>query len=243
MPKQFPPPKPERPLKYAVLWETATEVSGDFYDVIDLDEHRIGIVIGDATGHGVGAALFMARTFTILTAMAKRGARPGMVLSQVNNALCPGNESKIFATVFYGVFDIRTGVLTFANAGHPLPYVFGSDRPVEQLDITGGVAAGVKPDLSYVEKSVDLVPGDTLFCYTDGVTEAKNASEEEFSETKLAMVLGECHQFPVEDVITHVIDQVNEFTDHAPLTDDITCVAMQYLPDAGTLNAEIPRSS
>lgn len=242
LPQQFPPPKTERPLKFAAAWEPATEVSGDFYDVFDVDEHRIGIVIGDAMGHGVGAALFMARTFTILSAMAKRGAGPGKVLSQLNNALCPGNESMIFATVFYGVFDIRTGVLTFANAGHNLPYVLRSDRSVEQLDITGGVVAGVKPDLSYVEKSVDLVPGDTLFCYTDGITEAKNASEEQFSETNLAMVLGECHQFSVEDVITHVIDKVNEFTDHAPLTDDITCVAMQYLSDVGTPNAKFPRS-
>ena len=216
LPKQFPAPTPERPLKFAAVWESATEVSGDFYGVIDVDEHRIGIVVGDATGHGVGAALLMARTFTILTAMAKRIARPGMVLSQVNNALCPGNESKIFTTVFYGVFDTRTGVLTFANAGHNLPYVLRSDRSIEQLEITGGLVTGIKPDLSYAEKSVDLGPGDTLFCYTDGITEAKNASMEQFSETKLAMVLGECHQFPVEDVITHVIDKVNEFTDHAP---------------------------
>ncbi len=242
LPKQFPPPKPERPLKFAAVWKPATEVSGDFYDVLDIDEHRIGIDIGDAAGHGVGAALFMARTFTLLTAMAKRGARPGMVLSQLNNALCPSNESKFFATVFYGVFDIRTGVLTFANAGHNPPYLLRSGRSVEQLDITGGVVVGVKPDLSYVEKSVDLGPGDTLFCYTDGITEAKNASEDEFSETNLAMVLSECHQFPVEAVITHVIDKVNEFTDHAPLTDDITCVAMQYLSDSGTPNAEFPRS-
>jgi sigma-B regulation protein RsbU (phosphoserine phosphatase) len=241
LPRQFPLPTPERPLTFAAKWTPSGEVTGDFYDVFEVGEHRIGIVIGDATGHDVGAALFMARAFTILKTTISRDRGPGSVLMQLNNELVPGNESFMFATVFYGVFDIKTGVLTYANAGHLPPYLFGSDRNLEQLSAPGALPVGVRLDTSYVEKSVNLVPGDALFCYSDGITEAKNPSHKEFSDTNLATVLKECVQFPAEDVINHVFDKVSEFTDHAPPFDDMTCVAMRYLRDGENPNTKVQR--
>ncbi|UCH73944.1 MAG: SpoIIE family protein phosphatase [Rhodospirillales bacterium] len=242
LPKQFAADGPKRPLRFAAEWQPAAEVSGDFFGVIEVDDHRTGVVIGDATGHDVRAALLMARTFTILTALAKRGATPGTVLAQVNNALCPGNDSMLFTTVFYGVFDARTRRLTFANAGHNPPYVLRSARSVEQLAVSGDLVMGIKPDLSYAEDTVDLARGDTLFCYTDGIPEAKNTSMEQFSEANLEMALSECLRLPVEDVVAHVTEKVNDFTDSAPRSDDVTCIAMQYMPDDGTPHSEVSRS-
>ncbi len=132
-------------------------------------------------------------------------------------------------TVFYGVFDSSTTTLTFANAGHNPPILIRSDRRVEPLQPTGGVAVGVKPNLEYREDSIEIGPGDTIFCYTDGFTEAKNPANQEFSVTNLEKVLADCAQVPVEDIPGRVIEGVNEFTENAPPFDDMTCVVMRHI--------------
>jgi len=229
LPQQFSPPTPQRPVKCAAVMQPAREVGGDFYDVIELDKKRLGIVIADVAGKGAGAALFMARAFTILDATARRGGGPGEVLSHLNDLLCVNNDTFIFVTVFYGIFDGSSGTLTFANAGHNPPFLIRPDRSVEPLQLTGGVAVGVKPNLEYRERSIEIRPGDTAFCYTDGITEAKNSSNEEFSMTNLEKVLVDCAQVPVEEIAGRVIEEVNEFTGHAPPFDDMTCVVMRRI--------------
>ncbi len=229
LPRHFSPPTPQRPVECTAMMQPAKEVGGDFYDVIELDDKCLGIVIADVAGKGAGAALFMARAFTILDAAARRGGRPGEVLSHLNDLLCVSNDKVIFVTVFYGVFDGSTTTLTFANAGHNPPILIRSDRRVEHLQLTGGVAVGVKPNLEYRERSIEIRPGDTVFCYTDGFTEAKNSSNEEFSVTNLEKVLADCAQIPVDDIPGRVIEGVNEFTDHAPPFDDMTCVVMRRI--------------
>jgi sigma-B regulation protein RsbU (phosphoserine phosphatase) len=231
LPRQFSPPTPQRPVECTAMMQPAQEVGGDFYDVIELDENCLGIVIADVAGKGAGAALFMARAFTILNAAARRGGRPGEVLAHLNDLLCVRNDKVIFVTVFYGVFDSSTTTLTFANAGHNPPILIRSDRRVEPLQLTGGVAVGVKPNLEYRERSIEIRPGDTVFCYTDGFTEARNSSDEEFSVTNLEKVLADCAQVPVEDIPGRVIEEVNEFTEHAPPFDDMTCVVMRRIMD------------
>jgi sigma-B regulation protein RsbU (phosphoserine phosphatase) len=171
----------------------------------------------------------MARAFTILDATARRGGGPGEVLSHLNDLLCVNNDKFIFVTVFYGIFDGSSGTLTFANAGHNPPFLIRPDRSVEPLQLTGGVAVGVKPNLEYRERSIEIRPGDTAFCYTDGITEAKNSSNEEFSVTSLENVLVDCAQVPVEEIAGRVIEEVNEFTGHAPPFDDMTCVVMRRI--------------
>jgi serine phosphatase RsbU (regulator of sigma subunit) len=229
LPRHFPPPTPQRPVECTAMMQPAKEVGGDFYDVIELDEKRLGIVIADVAGKGAGAALFMARAFTILDAAARSGGRPGEVLSHLNDLLCVSNDKVIFVTVFYGVFDSSTTTLTFANAGHNPPILIRSDRRVEPLQLTGGVAVGVKPNLEYRERSVEIGPGDTVFCYTDGFTEAKNPANQEFSVTNLEKVLADCAQVPVRDIPGRVIEGVNEFTENAPPFDDMTCVVMRHI--------------
>ena len=155
-------PTPQRPVECTAMMQPAKEVGGDFYDVIELDEKCLGIVIADVAGKGAGAALFMARAFTILDAAARRGGRPGEVLEHLNDLLCVSNDKVIFVTVFYGVFDSSTTTLTFANAGHNPPILIRSDRRVETLQPTGGVAVGVKPNLEYREDSIEIGPGDTI---------------------------------------------------------------------------------
>ncbi len=229
LPRHFSPPTPQRPVECTAMMQPAKEVGGDFYDVIELDEKCLGIVIADVAGKGAGAALFMARAFTILDAAARRGGRPGEVLSHLNDLLCVSNDKVIFVTVFYGVFDSSTTTLTFANAGHNPPILIRSDRRVETLQPTGGVAVGVKPNLEYRESSIEIGPGDTVFCYTDGFTEAKNPANQEFSVTNLEKVLADCAQVPVEDIPGRVIEGVNEFTENAPPFDDMTCVVMRHI--------------
>jgi sigma-B regulation protein RsbU (phosphoserine phosphatase) len=231
LPRHFPPPTPRRPVECTAMMQPAKEVGGDFYDVIELDEKCLGIVIADVAGKGAGAALFMARAFTILDASARRGGRPGEGLSNLNDLLCVNNDKVMFVTVFYGVFDGSTGMLPFANAGHNPPFLIRSDRRVEPLQLTGGVAVGVKPNLEYRELSIEIRPGDTVFCYTDGFTEAKNSSNEEFSVTNLENVLVDCAQVPVEDILGRVIEAVNEFTEHASPFDNMTCVVMRRIMD------------
>ena len=229
LPRHFSPPTPQRPVECTAMMQPAKEVGGDFYDVIELDEKCLGIVIADVAGKGAGAALFMARAFTILDAAARRGGRPGEVLEHLNDLLCVSNDKVIFVTVFYGVFDSSTTTLTFANAGHNPPILIRSDRRVETLQPTGGVAVGVKPNLEYREDSIEIGPGDTIFCYTDGFTEAKNPANQEFSVTNLVKVLADCAQVPVEDIPGRVIEGVNEFTENASPFDDMTCVVMRHI--------------
>ncbi len=229
LPRHFSPPTPQRPVECTAMMQPAKEVGGDFYDVIELDEKCLGIVIADVAGKGAWAALFMARAFTILDAAARSGGRPGEVLAHLNDLLCVSNDKVIFVTVFYGVFDSSTTTLTFANAGHNPPILIRSDRRVETLQPTGGVAVGVKPNLEYREDSIEIGPGDTVFCYTDGFTEAKNPANQEFSVTNLEKVLADCAQVPVEDIPGRVIEGVNEFTENAPPFDDMTCVVMRHI--------------
>jgi sigma-B regulation protein RsbU (phosphoserine phosphatase) len=121
----------------------ARELGGDFYDIIEIDRNRIGIIIADVSGKGVSAALFMAVSCTIMKSTALRGGGPGEVLEQVNNVLAQENESSMFVTLFYGIIDIRNNGLSYANAGHNPPYLMHSDKTVTAIECTGGVALGV----------------------------------------------------------------------------------------------------
>ncbi|RMF57414.1 MAG: response regulator [Bacteroidetes bacterium] len=228
LPSTFP-PYPERDEfdLYATMIP-AREVGGDFYDFFFVDENHLGIVLGDVSGKGIGAAMFMAITRTILRATALQGLPPDLCLTHVNRVLFPESLSRMFVTLFYGVLDVRTGQLTYALAGHHPPYHLSSDGEVRVLERTGGIGLCLKADYSYQARHVSLAPGDTLLLYTDGVTEAVNLEREQFSEERLEAFLGEvCDEKPAP-LLRDVLRALELFSEGTPQADDITLLSLLY---------------
>lgn len=230
------PPVPELELVGRML--PAREVGGDFYDFFELDAHRIGIVIGDVSGKGVPAALFMAISRTLLRALAQRYDRPGDCLARLNDLLVQNNQEELFVTVFYGILDRRTGELIYANGGHNPPVLVTQGEP-ELLARTGGIALAALDGLRYADRSVQVHPGDTLLLYTDGITEAVSAAGLEYGVERLAACLAEAGPSGATALLDRLIADVQRFAGTEPQADDITCVALRFF---GALADAEPRS-
>jgi sigma-B regulation protein RsbU (phosphoserine phosphatase) len=208
---------------------TANEVGGDFYDFFLLDEHRIGFAIGDVSGKGVPAAILMATSRSFLKATAVKGVSTDACLRAVNNILVDESLPTMFVTLFYGILDTRSGALEYCNGGHNPPYLVSRKGRVEQLENVGGLLLGGVKDIEYQSKTVNLYPGDTLFLYTDGVTEAENEREDEFATDRLEDCLKRHCQLQLTEITEKVIEEVQAFSAGLPQTDDITCLALRYL--------------
>jgi serine phosphatase RsbU (regulator of sigma subunit) len=206
----------------------AREMGGDFYDFFPIGDERLGLVIADVSGKGVPAAFFMAISRTILQGSARERRTPGQCLAAANELLCQQNPLDLFVTVFYGILDIETGELRYANGGHNPPLLARTDGTVASLPGTGGMAMGVMRGLTYKEDSVTLTPGDTLLLYTDGISEAMDRDGREFTEARLVNSMSESHRQSVEVVVSTVIDAVRNFVGDAPQSDDITCLVVRY---------------
>ncbi|MDE0201727.1 MAG: SpoIIE family protein phosphatase [Rhodospirillaceae bacterium] len=206
----------------------AREMGGDFYDFFTLDDGRLSLVMADVSGKGVPAAFFMAIARTVMRAAAARYPSPGPCLQEVNDAICEQNPQDLFVTLFYGILDPKTGEFVYANAGHNPPFVVKHPSEVLPLPMTGGMAVGVMPGMPYDEDAVTLAPGDTMFLYTDGITEAMNVEQEEFTEARLEAVLAEARDLPVDSVLENVTSAVVKFVGEAEQSDDITCIVLRY---------------
>ena len=215
------------------LMTPAREMGGDFYDFFTLDDGRLSVVMADVSGKGVPAAFFMAIARTVMRAAAARHPTPGPCLEEVNDAICEQNPQDLFVTLFYGILDPATGEFVYANAGHNPPFVVRRPGDVSPLPMTGGMAVGVMPGLPYNEDATTMAPGDTMFLYTDGITEAMNVDEEEFTEARLEAVLADGHELPVDAVLTNVTAAVVEFVAGAEQSDDITCIVLRYDGESG----------
>lgn len=208
----------------------ARDMSGDFYDFFALDERRLGLVIADVSGKGVPAAFFMAISRTVLQSSAQEGRSAGDCLSHANSVLCGQNPMELFVTAFYGILDTVTGELAYANGGHNPPLVIRrADGEVAQVPRSGGMALGILPGVAYAERVAQLHPGDTLFLYTDGISEAMDADGHEFTETRLRQALGSAQLQSVDRVLSTVTDAVDVFVGGAPQSDDITCLVIRYI--------------
>jgi sigma-B regulation protein RsbU (phosphoserine phosphatase) len=206
--------------------EPAREVGGDFYDVIHLGDGRIGVAIADVSDKGVPAALFMMSSRTLLKGAAIGNYEPGEVLKEVNDLLCEGNDAMMFVTVLYAVYDPNTGNLTYANGGHPTPYVRRADGSVISLAFTGGVALGVLEGQEYSQGSFQVQPGDVVFFYSDGVSEAMNEKGEEFGVDLLSAVLANTPSQDPQDINNAMFAGVRAFAGDTPQSDDITCLTL-----------------
>ena len=222
LPTEFP-----RGDDYAVFgnMEPAREVGGDFFDIVALDGHRLGLAIADVSGKGVPAALFMMSSRTLLKGAAIGHAKPGDALAEVNTLLEQDNDAAMFVTVFYAVYDPESGELTYANGGHNQPLIVHADGSSTLLE-AGGVALGVMADLPYEQHTTQLAPGDTFVLYTDGVTEAMNAADEEFGLERLREVFKQAPPGNAEQTNRAVFHAVHEFAAGTPQSDDITCLTL-----------------
>ncbi len=228
LPKVFPPfPQHSEFDLYATI-EPAREVGGDFYDFFLADDDQLCFAIGDVSGKGVPAALFMAVTKTLLRVIATRVRRPEAVLAELNNELCHDNETCMFVTIFYGMLNIRTGAVEYSNGGHNPPYVLSSHGAVVPVDNTGGMALGVLANVSYRAKRIQLRAGESLFLYTDGLTEAMDRTGSFFSERRLRECLQGVKGVTPAELIRGAVSMVRQFAAGAEQSDDITALAIQY---------------
>ena len=185
-------------------------------------------MIGDVSGKGVPAALFMAITKTLIKTEAKRNLPTDEILKNVNNILCPDNQTCLFVTIFCVILDIETGDLQFCNAGHNPPLVCGTSGCFEYMDIPGGFVVGVIANFKCEKLDLKLKPGETIFLYTDGVTEAMNPQKQQFSEDRLKDSLVKYKDNNIKEMIDGMRREVLSFAQGAAQSDDITMLAVKY---------------
>lgn len=214
------------------LWgamRSAKEVGGDFYDHFELPSGKTGIVIADVSGKGVPAALFGMVSKTLLRSTATQAERdPSTVIEMVNDALCMDNDTCMFVTVVLATLDRQTGQLAFVNAGHPPPLLIHANGETEFLPPTGGMALGVAEGMPFEHLEIQLNPGDRVVFYTDGVTEALNPQNAEFTQDRLPPLLGQAMQTDVRETVQKIIHAVDTFAEGAPQSDDITCLSLYF---------------
>jgi len=206
----------------------ATTMGGDFYDYIELPDGQVGLVIADVSGHGVPAAFFMAVARTNLRELAIRHTDPGECLAQTNDALCAQNPLDLFVTVFYCILEPQTGVLRYANGGHNPPYVRRATGAVESLSGAGGLVLGAMPGATYPTHTMQLLRGDRLVLYTDGVTEAFNPAAELYGAQRLADEVHVHGSGTPAALVERICQSVTNFAGSAPQSDDITLTVLTW---------------
>ena len=206
------------------LMKPAKNVGGDLYDYAALDDHRVLVVIADVSGKGVAASIFMSVTLTLIHQFAKMGLSPAEVLNRTNESLCRNNPAMLFVTALVGVYDTDTNEFTYSNAGHDRPYIVGEH--LRRLDELAGTMLGLFADETYEETTATLKTGETLFLYTDGVSETVNEKKKFFGLSRLEAVLAEAKTNHVDNPVAHVMSALTEFAGEAEQHDDITMLAL-----------------
>lgn len=240
LPRLFPafPDRPEFDI-FASM-DPAKEVGGDFYDFFFIDDTNLCFMIADVSDKGVPAALYMMVAKTLLKSEAQRLGEPDRILASVNSILAADNDSCMFATVFCAILNTGTGEVRFANAGHNPPLTIDSEG-IRYLRLESGFVLGPMSDIVYTTERLTMQPGDTLFLYTDGVTEAKNRRDELYGEPQLLDALRRAPQDDLTKMIRFIRAEVTRHADGAPQSDDVTMVAISYrgsTPDVGRKREE-----
>lgn len=226
---------PERPeFDIYAKMAPAKEVGGDFYDFFLIDDDRLAIVMADVSGKGVPAALFMVIAKTLIKNAAQTGLPPHAVLEKVNQQLCENNEEDMFVTVWLGILEISTGRLAAANAGHEYPALKRHNQQFELYQDKHGFVVGGIDSSRYREYELQLEPGDTLFLYTDGVTEATNSANELYGTDRLINALNDKEVYGKE-LLTNVKRDIDAFVGEAPQFDDITMLSIKIKETDGTM--------
>lgn len=208
----------------------ARQVGGDFFDFFPLDNERLGFVIADVSGKGIPAALFMAMSRSIIRAVAQRTLRTDECLKECNRILCIDNDSCMFVTTFYGIFNIQTGLIEGCNAGHPPPYILKSDGSITQIARNEGTPLGVATDSTYTQHTFTLQKGDSLILYTDGITEALNIKYELYKEERFEKNLKQWNTGDLSSLFKNILSDIHLFTTGSVASaDDITLLGIKKL--------------
>ncbi len=235
VPKEIPPFPGRDEFDIRAILEPAREVGGDLYDFFFLDEEHLCIVVGDVSGKGVPAALFMARTITFIKATAHEAKSPDEILSRVNRELSRHNESCMFVTVFCGIVDVSTGEFTYTNAGHNPPLIARQGAPAGFLAGGQGTVLGIEENAVFTKETTVLRPGDILCLYTDGVTEAFDGKGEMYSEERLTEEVSAHAGDSAAELAEDTMRKVRAHAAGAPQSDDITIVVCRYQHVAGSV--------
>ena len=219
---------PDQP-SYAVCADMtpAEQVGGDFYDFFTIDDTHIAVAIGDVSGHGVAAALFMTLTKTLLKVYAQAGYATDKVMAHVNRYLLSSNPEKLFVTGWIGILDLTTGKLRYCNAGHEIAFLV-SEENIRPLDLIANMPIGVFSDFKYESQEEVMESGTTLFTYTDGLTEAMNEERKRYGIARVEEAITSSLSIMPKDLITHIDKDVHKFVKEAPQSDDLTMLAIKY---------------
>lgn len=230
LPNIFPPFPERREFDIYASMDPAKEVGGDFYDFFMVDESHLAVVMADVSGKGVPAALFMVIAKTIIKNQALTGNPLDQVFDRANDQLCENNGEGLFVTAFMGLLDLNTGDFTYVNAGHNAPLLRRKNGSYEYLQMDPGFVLAGLDGMRYESSQLELGEGDTLFLYTDGVTEALNPEEELFGEDRLRDALNDDRgrELRVSELLPYVRSALEEFAQGAEQADDITMLGITY---------------
>ncbi|HLH91661.1 MAG TPA: SpoIIE family protein phosphatase [Xanthobacteraceae bacterium] len=233
VPQAFPPPSADFPVDLFAMMEPAREVGGDLYDFFPTADGRLCFLIGDVSGKGMPAALFMARTKSLIRIATELmrgpdGGPPGAadIIGRVNRELSQSNPDMMFVTMFFALLAPKTGEIEFCNAGHNAPYRLKGGE-VAPIEAARGVILGVRPNAAHVAGRLTLTPDETIYLFTDGVTEAINAAAELFSEERLEAVLRAANGKTSAALVDAVASELRVFVGAAEAFDDITMLALR----------------
>jgi sigma-B regulation protein RsbU (phosphoserine phosphatase) len=228
LPSSFPAYPDRKEFELYAFMQPARYIGGDFYDFFFIDGNTLALVMADVSDKGVPAALFMMVSRTLINSLAVDYKSPSVVLEKANNVMCQNNDSGMFVTVFLAFYDVASGRLTATNAGHSASIIIDPDGASREWATTHGAALGFMEDLPYKEETMDLEVGQTLFLYTDGVTEAMSPDKELFGQDKLRDLLKRKHDFKLDRLCSDIEISLSEFQEGQQF-DDITMLALKRI--------------
>jgi sigma-B regulation protein RsbU (phosphoserine phosphatase) len=209
--------------EFSALWQPARQVAGDFYDFIRLGQGQLGLLIADVTDKGVPAALFMALTHTILRASLRKLSSAAADLKRANRLICAESTAGYFVTVFYAGLDLKSGQMTYVNAGHPPPFWCRHREKLDMIPLVHtGMALGIDSSASFDQQTIQLEPGDFILSYTDGVTEAFNGRQEMYGENRLQSDVANNYTLKPAKILEAVLRSVTAWSANPEYIDDIT---------------------
>ncbi len=230
LPCVFPPYPDRTDFDIHATMDTAKEVGGDFYDFYLLDENRLAFLIADVSGKGISAAMFMMKAKTLIKSYADKESDVSRILTRANADLCENNEAEMFVTCWMGILDFRTHTVYFANAGHNPPLVRHQDGKFEYFKTRPDFVLAGMEGVKYENGELKLMPGDEIFLYTDGVTEATDANNSLYGDARLKAVLDRMTGASAKEICLGVKQDVDAFVGEAPQFDDMTMLCLRLTP-------------
>jgi sigma-B regulation protein RsbU (phosphoserine phosphatase) len=231
IPKEYPAFPKQNEFNIYGIMHPAKEVGGDLYNYFMIDEDHLGFTIGDVSGKGIPAALFMAMTNTLIKAIALSGLSPAEVLFKANNELCKDNDQSMFVTLLFAILNIKTGEVEFANAGHN-PFIWMQNgQGVDYRKLSSGMVLAAFENFEFVNERLTLKKNDTLFMYTDGVTEAMNNHQQLFGEKRLLELIQSSKSMAIPELVDQTLNGLSGFVNGYEQSDDITILTLRFLSE------------